>query len=394
LSNQLRGKRFSADQLLLFDDSFHNLPEDIQASARAAGIKLIGFDFTVPQQQAFEAALSLINASGRKQKMRITPDDWLRAYQLPTYENADGYQIHSQKQREEAFKALLALAVKPWLICYHKIENGREVRQTRIAPLWRLELTHSLGVTAPKKIEDLTPDYISKADWFELLFEEIWFDQLDNFYIYKPQNLFERIRLSLPGPFEKIPASLHPFLEWVFSEAGRLRTEQKKDPQTDVSYTLAANWHEVALQSRLHRQFEKRNYKRAQEMITRNAELAQKAGVLNDFRFEGEYFVATFNPKQFEELESYIEERRRTPAKRRKPQKAPEMESPPWNPKKLSPSQTKELINDWKQERTRIRELASPSRPLSEDEKGQVARLTQWIRDFETVLYGRNRGTK
>lgn len=390
LSNQLRGKRFPSDQLLLFDDSLKQLPVDIQETARAAGIKLIGFDFTIPQQQAFEAALSLINASGRKRQIRIRPQDWIEACQLRTYEHAEGYQFQSQRQREDAFKALLTLAVKPFLICYYKMENGREVRQTRISPLWRLELTHLPGVTEPKKIEDLTADYISKAESFELLFDEIWFDQLDNFYIYKPQNLFERIRLSLPGPFEKIPASLHPFLEWVFAEAGRLRNEQKNDRQEKPAYTLRADWHEVALQSRLHRQFEKSNYKRALEMLTRNAELAQKAGVLNDFKFEGRMFTATFNPKQFDELENYLDERRRVPTKPPRRSKTSEIEPPPWNPKRISPGQAKELISDWKHERTRLREKAHSTRPLTEDDQKQIRKLTRWIQSFESVLYGRD----
>jgi hypothetical protein len=385
LSNQLRGKRFPSDQLVLFDDSMNRLPVDVQEQARAAGINLIGFDFTVPQQQAFEAALFLINASGRKRQIRIKPQDWIHAYQLRSYEHGDGYQFKSQKQREDAFKALLVLGMKPFLMYYHKLENNREVRETRIAPLWRLGFAHVASVPEAKRIEDVTTDYVSKAEWFELNFDEIWFDQLDNFYIYKPRNLFERIRLSLPGPFEKTPASLHPFLEWVFAEAGRLRNQQKNDLPEHPTYILKADWHEVALQSRLHRQFEKRNYKRAREMLTRNADLAQKAGILDTFRFEGNLFVAAVNPVQFEELEEYLQDRRRKPTKGRSKVKSSETDAPPWDPKKQTPFQVKDLIKEWKSERDRLR-----SNPIDEKNQRQIAKLTRWIKSFENVLYGRD----
>lgn len=330
----------------------------------------------------------LINASGRQRKIRIKPHDWINACQLRSYEHKEGgYRFYSQKEREGAFKALVLLAVKPFLMCYHKMDNGKEIRQTRIAPLWRLTLTHSPGIAAPKRIEDVTSEYISRADWFEMEFEDIWFDQLDNFYLYKPRNLFERIRLSLSGPFEKIPASLHPFLEWVFAEAGRIRNKQKRLIQPGISFTLRANWHEVALQSRLHVQLEKRNYRRAQQMLTRNAELAQKAGILDTYRFDGSEFIAIFNLKVFEELEAYLKGRRRQPAAA-KAGKSAEIASPPWKASQMSPYQVRETIADWKRERDRIKDNAR-LKTATEAEQNQIRKLTHWIKGFEAVLYGR-----
>jgi len=389
LSNQLRGKRFPSDQLLIFDDSLNELPVELQERARAAGINLIGFDFSVPQQKAFEAALCLINASGRLHKIRIRPQDWIEACQLRSYgRKKNGNRFYSQREREDAFKSLLVLAVKPFLICYHKMENGREVRQTRIVPLWRLALTHVTGVPAPKRIEDLTAEYISKADWFEIEFEDIWFDQIDNFYLYKPRNLFERIRLSLSGPFEKIPSSLHPFLEWVFAEAGRIQNKQKRALQKGTTFILRANWHEVALQSRLQAQLQKRNYKRAQEMLSRNAELAQKAEILDTFRFDGSEFVAAFNPRVFEELEAYLKGRRRPPPGSSRNSRLSDIEPPPWNAKKMLPYQIKELVADWKRERDRIKENAH-FKSATDAEQHQVRKLNHWIKSFEAVFYGR-----
>ena len=388
LSNQVRGKRFPADQLILFDDSFHSLPVEIQERARAAGIDLVGFDFSVSQQKAFEAALTLINASGRVRKIRIRPQDWIAACQLRTYEHRKrGYRFYSQKEREDAFRSLLILGIKPFLLCYQKMDAGREIRQTRIAPLWKLTLTHMAGVPMAKRIEELTPEYISKADWFELEFEDIWFDQLDNFYLYKPKNLFERIRLSLSSPFEKIPASLHPFLEWVFGEAGRIRNSQKRTAPERIAYRLRADWHEVALQSRLHTQLQKRNFKRARDMLTRNAELAQKSGILDGFHFDGSEFIAVFNPRQFDELEAYLKGRRR-PSKLPKASGLPEFESPPWNPKKMMPHQIKDVLAEWKRERDRIKDNGR-YKPASEADQYQIRKLSNWIKSYEAAYFGR-----
>jgi len=384
LSNQLRGKRFNSEQLDLFDDYMDRLPAEIQVEAMRANIDVIGFSLSVPQQQAFEAALFLINASNRQRQIRIKPDDWLRAYQLRSYKHGSGREFTSYRQRDDALRALVALSMKPFLMHYQKRVGLQDHRETRIAPLWQLRFSHVQSIPQPAALEEISADYVGKAAWFELHFDDIWFDQIDNFYFYKPRDLFQRIhQATLPGETLRIPPSLHPFLEWVFAEAGRLRNELK-NTESPV-YILRANWHEVALQSRLRGQFKKRNHKRAKEMLIRNAKLAEKAGILDSFRFDGDMFVAAVNPAQFEELEEYLQERRRQPNKKNSKGLTPD--ALPWDPADLTPFQMKELIKEWKEECDRLRRAIPPDK-----HQAQIDRLTKWIKAYYDYRLGRNTG--
>ena len=150
---------------------------------------------------------------------------------------------------------------------------------------------------------------------------------------------------------------------------------------------LRSNWHELALQSRLHTQLQKRNYRRAQEMLNKNAELAHKAGILDTFSFDGSEFIAAFNPRVFEELEAYLKGRRRPPSSSRNGRLA-DIEPPPWNAKKMMPFQIKELVADWKRERDRIKDNVR-FKSATDVEQNQVRKLNHWIKNFEDVLYGR-----
>lgn len=231
LSLQLRGKRFQAEtpQLELFDTTYQNLPEEIRKDVDRHKISVVGFDLTIPQQRAYEAGLFLLTASGwRSKRIVITPADWLRAYGLEKRErHTRGWSEVSSKERDEAFAALVSLGMMPWLISYRSMVNGRWGEVTRVAPLWLCgtrkdqPVAGSEASARPVTPQDLAPlvQRFKHADLIELAFDDIYFDQVDTYYHYRPAHLYQRLTLALSGNLRRRNRHMHAFLDWIFTNS-------------------------------------------------------------------------------------------------------------------------------------------------------------------------------
>lgn len=324
LSNQLRGKRISS-QLELFEDVFNGLKPDVQKQVLEKSISVVGFDLTINQQRAYEAGLRLLACSHyQSRRVVLTPDQWLQAYDLERRPTARGWKQISGQERADAFAALISLAGMPWLVSYKKQEDGRWYLIQRVATMWRIEMRTLLGEVSADA-EKITPGNISQIDQIAIEFDDVWFDQRDQYYFYKPGRLYTRIALTLPGTVRRQPQHLHPFLDWIFSEAGRLRVLHKHEPADQRTWTIQAPWMELAQQCRMTRQLEHRNYKRVQQALMDSARLAQSAQIICDYELTGDLFTVTFDNRIFADLDEYLTQQRekrarapRTPAKPRR----------------------------------------------------------------------------
>lgn len=309
LSNQLRGKRVSS-QLELFDDVFGTLKPEIQREVREKAISVVGFDLTINQQRAYEAGLRLLACSNyQHRRLVITPDDWLRAYDLQARQTSRGWKEISGQERADALRALIGLAGMPWLVSYKKQENGRWYLVQRVTTIWRLEIKTLLGDVAAVSTE-LPAGRVSDIERIAIEFDDVWFDQRDQYYFYKPAGLYTRIALSLPGKIRRQPQHLHPFLDWIFSEAGRLRVLHKNEPETGRSWVISARWTDLAHQCRMTGQLEHRNYARVRQSLIESAELAKAAQIISSYELQGELFVVTFNNRIFADLDDYLSEQK------------------------------------------------------------------------------------
>jgi hypothetical protein len=323
LSNQLRGKRFNADrpQLELFDQTYENLPADVRAEVDKHNINVVGFDLTVPQQRAYEAGLFLLTATkARAQRIIITPEDWIAAYGVKKRErNTRNWAEVSSYERDEAFAALVALAMLPWLIQYHRQVEGKWKEVTRVAPLWlcgtqqesRVPLAPSARPMSPQDIAPLVQSF-KNAELIEIEFNPVWFDQHESFYFYKPAHLYERISLAISGNVRRHNKHMHAFMDWIFSEVGRIRLDEREartdkgqahQPRTDWSFS--GDMTELAMQMRMAPQVSKRNWRRIRTAITNSAILAQQAQVITAYAWRGDELVIHFNQKTFADLDQY-----------------------------------------------------------------------------------------
>jgi len=309
LSHQLRGKRMN-NQLELFEDVFSELKPEVQKEVKDKSISVVGLQLTVSQARAYEAGLRLLACSGYQSKrLVITPQDWLRAYDLQLRETARGSKQVSGQERWDAFAALISLAGMPWLVSYKKQENGRWYLIQRVTTLWKVELKSLLGDV---NVGDgkVTPDRISEIEKIAIEFDEVWLDQREQYYFYKPARLYTRIALTMPGKVRRQPQHLHPFLDWIFAEAGRLRVLHKNEPPEKQSWTITSTWMDLAHQCRMTRQLEHRNYKRVQEYLLEAAQLAQSAQIISSYKLAGDHFTVAFDHRIFADLDEYLNQQR------------------------------------------------------------------------------------
>jgi hypothetical protein len=327
LSNQLRGKRFNADrpQLQLFDDTYHNLPAEVRQDVDKHNIAVVGFDLSIAQQRAYDAALYLITASGAKaQRIVVTPEEWLRAYGVEARQrNTRDRPEMSSYERDEAFTALASLGLMPWLISYDALVDGRWKTRQEVATLWQCGTEKDKDAQQPDlpSARPLTPqDIVSVvqnlkgAERISVRFHDIWFDQHDSFYFYKPAHLYQRLGLVLTGNIRRRNKHTHAFIDWVFAEVGRIRVEERHARATQgtqykprQSWTFSEQMTALAIQLRMTAQISKRNWSRIRAGLTDNAVLAQQAQIITDFAWTGDDLTITFNQKTFADLDQYHE---------------------------------------------------------------------------------------
>lgn len=348
LSNQLRGKRISS-QLELFEDIYSGLKPEIQREVREKDISVVGFDLTVNQQRSYEGGLRLLACSNyQSRRVVITPDDWFRAYDLEKRETNRGWKEISGQERHDALAALIELAGMPWLVSYKKQENGRWYLIQRMATLWKVELKSPLGDISVDTGK-VTPDRISQIEKIAIEFDDVWFDQREQYYFYKPARLYTRIALTLPGKIKRQPQHLHTFLDWIFAEAGRLRVLHKNQPPEKCLWDIRSPWMDLARQCRMDRQLEHRNYKRVQQALLDSAKIAQDAQIISSYKLDGDDFTVTFDNRIFADLDEYLNERRTKQQRQStaKSNRAKPQQSALWKDKsRYSLSEINKLIED------------------------------------------------
>lgn len=345
LSNQLRGKRFNADrpQMQLFDDTYHGLPAEVRRAVDRHNISVVGFDLSVAQQRAYDAALFLITASGAKtQRIVITPQDWLQAYGVEKRQrNTRDKTEMSSYEREEAFMALATLGVMPWLISYDSRVGDKWKRRQEVATLWQFGTERDSPTLSPEgpaarplTAQDIQPlvQGLKSAERISIRFHDIWFDQHDSFYFYKPAHLHQRLGLAITGNIRRHNRHTHALIDWIFSEVGRIRLDERKAKrelgdayQPREHWTFSEELTPLAIQLRMTAQVSKRNWSRIRSSISDSATVAQQAQIISGFTWQGDTLSITFNQKTFADLDQYHEtleseraERERRAAARKK----------------------------------------------------------------------------
>ena len=401
LSNQLRGKRMTS-QMELFEDVFSGLKPEIQKQVKEKDISVVGLSLSVSQARAYESGLRLLACSNyQSNRLVITPDDWLKAYDLQMRDTTRGSKQVSGQERHDAFAALISLAGIPWLVSYKKLENGKWYLIQRVTTLWKVEFKSLLG-NVDSDANKVTPDRISEIEKIAIEFDEVWLDQREQYYFYKPARLYTRLALSMPGKIKRQPQHLHPFLDWIFAEAGHLRVMQKSEPAEKQSWTISASWMDLAHQCRMTKQLQHRNYRRVQQYLQESAQLAQNAQIISDHKFDGDNFTVTFDHRIFADLDEYLDQQRTKQKRRqaRNPEEPKKPRSSLWKDRsRYSLAEINKLITEHEEAakviRSRIRynydvnvARSVPERDFTPEEQAHLQHHREAIQELKEIKLG------
>jgi hypothetical protein len=261
--------------------------------------------FPHAQQRGFEAALAILTREGyRSKKVRLTLDQWHADYGVEKKESARGWIEASQFTRLQSLNVLRELATIPWLIYYEKqVAPNRWQIVERIGPLWQLTIGYELSDEERKRFNagDRNPELLDKLKAIEIEFNDVWLDQHENHYFWKPGNLLQQMFLALHG--RRPPDHLNNFVTWILSEAEMKRRQSQP-------LELTATLDELANKCRLTGQMKYGNRTRVLATLKRNAEVAQKVNLITSFDFEDpQHLRLTCSTKVFAEAQEWAKRR-------------------------------------------------------------------------------------
>src|SRR5260370_658120 len=291
----------------------------------------------------------------------------------------------SQFTRMQSLNALREMATIPWLIYYEKqVEPNRWQIVERIGPLWQLTIGYELTDDERKRFNagDRTPELLDKLKAIEIEFNDVWFDQHENHYFWKPGNLLQQMFLALHG--RRPPDHLNNFITWILSEAEMKRRQSQ-------SLELTASLEDLATKCRLTAQMKHGNRTRVHATLRRNAEIAQKVNLITSFDFEdAQHLRLTCSPKVFAEAREWSKRRQANlPAGSGSP-KSPAASH---NGQKLFPREIDQMLKDIAaqikdiQSRRYVNWKGAVERELTQEERVALKTLHQRQREYEEQKY-------
>ncbi len=404
LSNSLLGKPLHSAQPTLFDEWLEKQTPETQARADRE-IQLIGFDLEPPEQRAVEATLKLIAREGYKtSRLSFTLPEWLAAYGVDKYLNANSRMDYSGKEKVQAITALQSVALRSGIIMYsRKNEDGTYNTVDTTGPLWTLirgfeglskdEVT---ALTEGKMTEALT----RKMQGFVMEANPIFLSEQDALYFYRPADLWQRMQAALANDVigRRTPPHLYNFLTWLFSQAGLKRGEWERTQEPTL--TLKVSFDNLARQCRLHKELDAGRSKRILEAFTLDAETAIKMKLLTAFDLSNKAdMVFTFDASAvFAEIEAWnAQQLAKFNAPKAKPRRSRGkggISIEPVNLSSMYPGELKKLMSeiDRQVEKIRARRQYDSDRKLvvdnSPEEKSAIETLKARRKEAQELIYG------
>ena len=407
LSNSLLGKPAHTAQPTLFGDWLEKQTAEIKRRVADSQIQLIGFDLAAPEQRAVEATLKLIAREGyRTRRLSFTLPEWLAAYGVEKYLNANAKMDYSGKEKLQALAALQSVASRSGLILYsRRNEDGTYNAVDSVGPLWTLVRGfEGLSAAELSILEEgkMTEAMSGKLQAFVMEANPIFLGDQTALYFYRPADLWQRMQAALSGGDgigKRTPAHLYNFLTWLFSQAGLRRGDWERTQEPTL--TLKASFEHLARQCRLHKELDAGRAKRITDAFTKDAEIAIKMKLLTAFDLSNKAELSFTLDAQavFSEIEAWnAQQSAKFVGPKEKPRRSRAKSAVSVEPVDLSqmyPSELKKLIADIDRqiEKIRARRELDRDRKLIVDntaeEKTAISTLKARKAEAHELIYGR-----
>jgi hypothetical protein len=322
------GRKPEPIQRTLFDLIENN---DVKNRISECKIEAIGIEHTQAQNQALFAIQKLLDKTNYKgnfpsQKMTkyenpflfsgdlpvlsFTPSQYLDAYGITKYETSRGKLEYSGEMRRQALQALVDLAIKQNLLIYKRIrwKNGKESidRIETISPLIKIIRGFEALTRAEDNLLDKQQATEETDEKLKLIIIQpcpILIDQIDTYYLLKPANYYQEIKLLLPHASKYV----YRFIDYLITQTELKRRKKEhlkiKISSETLAYTLNMNsWIKTRNRKRIKDTLNK-CYKNAKELkYLENYKIAQQGNQ--------EMVELYLNPDKFQKIKE-IEKRRK-----------------------------------------------------------------------------------
>jgi hypothetical protein len=178
-------------------------------------------------------------------RIQFTPAEFLEAYGLKRTMTGRGYQEFNNNERNEAMKALRALADRKFKILYERKrwdKKGKDVTDVIITESSLIQIIWGLiGLTAEekKKWDDgrFSENELMDRSTVAVEFAPILVDQIDGYFILIPSSFYEDIKAQVPAA--KYSQYIPMFLEWLILQA-EIQRRAKTGWKIEINYKKLA----------------------------------------------------------------------------------------------------------------------------------------------------------
>jgi len=295
LQSQFPARSTGGDQLSILDLLPPGTRERVRKEAEEHRVEVVGIEPTQSLQQAIFAIQKLLNKTdyrgnldgkdcrgnnpfhftGHLPGIDFSMPEYLDAYGVSKVPTARGRMEYSTSGRREALKALERLANEKVIFFYekHYQKDGKPVVDLVSDVDTLVKIIYGWEALSPEEAEMVKSGGSTEATKRKLRIairpHVIFVDQIDRFFILKPANYLQEIKVKYP----KAGKYQYAFIEYLWAEASN-----RGGKHTD--WIIEINYLKLAKKLRMDGLINTRNWKRIRETLDKCYEMAEGLGYI------------------------------------------------------------------------------------------------------------------
>lgn len=288
----------------IYDLLPEQLDEEVQKDISDYKVEVIGLNNTKAQNQALFAVQKLFHETGyqgntegknlSKQDnsfkfmgylpgMKFTPSHYLDAYGVNKKESSRGKWEYNSNERSEALKALRELSQKKFLFYYERKywKDGKEVYDliTTVRSLFNIvegyEAIDKNEVTNIKTGKNMS-DIDQKIGHIVLEPCPILLDQIDTYFVLKPANYYQEIKLLVGKTGKQVPL----FIDFLIAEVTKKEIAAKGK---EIEWLIEMNYETLAYKLRMDNLLKQGKATKIKQELKKCYEIAKQLGYLLEY---------------------------------------------------------------------------------------------------------------
>lgn len=329
------GKKPKKNQSSLFD-LLDPIDEETKKDITGYQINVVGIENTQAQNQALFAIQKLLDQTGYKGNikgkqlstddnsfkfngnlpfLKFTFSDYLEAYGVTKRKTPRGKMEYNSNERAESLKALTELSQKKYIFYYARKywKDGKELFDVikTVRPIFNI-------IEGYEAIENSEINIMNTGETSESLNEKlkiiaiepcpILVDQIDTYFVLKPANCYEEIKLLVGKTSKYVPL----FIDFLRAEVAKREINSRGN---DIDWLLELNYETLAHKLRMEGFIKAKQTKRIRETLDKCYTIASQLGYLLDYKtINGsnlEIERLSLNPDKFKRVKEIDEERKK-----------------------------------------------------------------------------------